>query len=137
MVVKKECSMIAVWKNIRISPKKLRVTWEVIRNKDLKWSLDFLKYAPKKWASLLYKIVHSAMSNAVNNCDQDPKNLKVSKLIINKWIVYKRWQAISRWRMHPILKRTSNVLVELSLKDNISLDSVASLDTENEENSKD
>jgi large subunit ribosomal protein L22 len=35
---------------------------------------------------------------------------------INKGIVYKRWNPVSRWRMHPILKRTSNIILELQVK---------------------
>jgi ribosomal protein L22 len=35
---------------------------------------------------------------------------------INKGIVYKRWNPVSRWRMHRILKRTSNIDLELQVK---------------------
>ena len=108
--------MKAYAKNLRISPKKLRVIAEIVRNKDVNWSLDFLKFAPKKWASLMYKILFSAVSNAENNDSQDRKNLYISALVVNKGIVYKRGQAISRWRSHPILKRTSNVKLELQVK---------------------
>ena len=51
--------MKAYWKNIRISPKKLRVVAEIIRNKDAAWALNFLKFAPKKWAEILYKVLHN------------------------------------------------------------------------------
>lgn len=108
--------MKAYWKNIRISPKKLRVVAEVVRNKDASWALNFLKFAPKKWADILYKVLHSAVSNAVNNNSQDVSNLYIDTLSITKWVVYKRGQPISRWRMHPILKRTSNVKLELQVK---------------------
>jgi ribosomal protein L22 len=42
--------------------------------------------------------------------------LKISSLIISKGIVYKRWNPVSRGRMHPILKRTSNIKLELQVK---------------------
>ena len=108
--------MKAYWKNIRISPKKLRVVAEVIKDKEVNWALNFLKFAPKKWADILYKVLYSAVSNAVNNNSQEVKNLYIDSLMITKWIVYKRGQPISRWRMHPILKRTSNVKLELQVK---------------------
>jgi len=103
-------------KNIRISPKKLRVVAEVVRWQDVESALKFLKFAPKKWADLLYKILHSAVANAENNDSQKASNLYISSLIINKWIVYKRWNAVSRGRMHSILKRTSNIKLELQVK---------------------
>lgn len=108
--------MKAYWKNIRISPKKLRVIAEIIRNKDVTWSLNFLKFAPKKWAKILYKVLHSAVANAVNNDGQDVNSLVIDTLSITKWIVYKRGQPVSRSRMHAILKRTSNVKLELKVK---------------------
>lgn len=108
--------MKAYWKNIRISPKKLRVVAEILKNRDATWALNFLKFAPKKWADILYKVLHSAVSNAVNNNSQDAANLYIDQLVITKGIVYKRWQPISRGRMHPILKRTSNIRLELQVK---------------------
>ena len=108
--------MKAYWKNIRISPKKLRVVAEIIRNKDAKWALNFLKFAPKKWADILYKVLFSAVSNAINNDSQDIDSLYIDTLSITKGIVYKRWLPVSRSRMHAILKRTSNIRLELQVK---------------------
>lgn len=108
--------MKAYWKNIRISPKKLRVVAEVVRARDVNWALNFLKFAPKKWAEIIYKVLHSAVSNAVNNDSQNIDSLYITTLSVSKGIVYKRWQPISRWRTHPILKRTSNVSIELWVK---------------------
>ena len=108
--------MRSVGKNIRISPKKLRVVAEVIKWENVWSALNFLKFAPKKWANLLYKILYSAVKNAENNDGQSAANLYISTMIVNKGIVYKRWNPVSRWRMHPILKRTSNVELELKVK---------------------
>ena len=108
--------MKAYGKNIRISPKKLRVVAEIIRGQDASEALTFLKFAPKKWADLLYKILASAIANAENNDNQKVETLHISTLIINKGIVYKRWNAVSRGRSHPILKRTSNIKLELQVK---------------------
>lgn len=103
-------------KNIRISPKKLRVVAEVVRGMNAEQALKFLKFAPKKGTDLLYKIVHSAVSNAVHNDSQKADELMIDTLIITKGIVYKRGRPVSRGRMHPILKRTSNVKLELQVK---------------------
>lgn len=108
--------MKANLKNVRISPKKLRVSAEVVRWKKVDDALKFLRFAPNKWAKILYKVMFSALKNAENNNNQEIDNLYVWSLIVTKWIVYKRWQSISRWRMHSILKRTSNVILELQVK---------------------
>ena len=108
--------MKAYGKNIRISPKKLRVVAEVIRGQSASEALKFLKFAPKKWALILYKVLYSAVKNAENNDNQKLSDLYVWTLIVNKGIVYKRWNPVSRWRMHPILKSTSNITLGLQVK---------------------
>ena len=108
--------MKAYGKNIRISPKKLRVVAEVIRGQNVNEALGFLKFAPKKGADLLYKILFSAVKNAENNDSQKAEDLYIDTLVITKGIVYKRGNPVSRGRMHPILKRTSNIKLELQVK---------------------
>ncbi|MDD2870625.1 MAG: 50S ribosomal protein L22 [Candidatus Gracilibacteria bacterium] len=108
--------MKANGKNIRISPKKLRVVAEIVRGQDAEQALKFLKFAPTKGADLMYKILASAVANAENNDNQKLSTLYISTLSVNKGIVYKRGNSVSRGRMHPILKRTSNVKLELQVK---------------------
>ncbi len=108
--------MKAYGKNIRISPKKLRVVASIIRWEKVEDALNFLKFAPKKGANILYKLLLSAVANAEHNDGQKRENLIVETVSVNKWIVYKRWNPVSRWRMHPILKRTSNIILELQVK---------------------
>lgn len=102
--------------NIRISPKKLAVVAEVVRGMKAEDALKFLKFAPKKGANLLYKVVLSAVSNAQHNDNQNVADLYLGTLIVTKGIVYKRGRPVSRGRMHPILKRTSNIRLELQVK---------------------
>jgi len=108
--------MKAYGKNIRISPKKMLVIAEAVKGKNASDALKFLKFAPKKWAKLLYKLLYSAVKNAENNESQNLDNLQIATVIVSKGIVYKRGNPISRGRMHPILKRTSNIKLELELK---------------------
>lgn len=108
--------MKAYGKNIRISPKKLRVAAEVVRGMPAIQALQFLKFAPTKGSDILYKVVKSAVSNAEHNENQALTDLYINTLIITKGIVYKRGRPVSRGRMHPILKRTSNVRLELQVK---------------------
>jgi large subunit ribosomal protein L22 len=108
--------MKAYGKNIRISPKKMRVIAEAIKGLSLVEALNFLKFAPKKWADILYKVLFSAVKNAENNSNQSRENLSIQTLIITKGVVYKRGNPVSRGRMHPILKRTTNIKLELQVK---------------------
>ncbi len=108
--------MKASLNNVKISPKKLRVSAEIVRWQKVEEALKFLRFAPNKWAQILYKLLFSASKNAENNNSQEVASLYISTLIITKGIVYKRGQPVSRGRTHSILKRTSNVKLELQVK---------------------
>ena len=109
--------MKAFSRYIRISPYKLLVVAGMVSNQDLNYSLNVLKYLPKKGARMLYKIVKSAASNAENNFKIATKDLKIARIVVNKGPVLKRGLPVSRGRWHPILKRTSYVSVELAMKE--------------------
>lgn len=107
--------MKAYAKNLRISPKKMQPIVTVVRKMTAKEALDILKFMPKKWAGFLYNVIYSAVSNATNNESQNFEDLIIDEIVVNKWIVYKRWNAVSRGRHHKRLKRTSNIKVELQV----------------------
>ena len=108
--------MKALTTNVRISPKKAQVVAAIIRGMDAKKALDMLRYMPNKPAKILYKTLSSAVANAAHNDTQDLSSLVVQTVVINKGMVYKRGNPISRGRSHPILKRTSNISLELSAR---------------------
>jgi large subunit ribosomal protein L22 len=106
--------MKALTRNVRISPKKAQVVAKIIRGMDAQKALDLLKFMPNKPAGILYKTLASAVANAKHNDTQASGNLVISSIMIDKGIVYKRGNPISRGRSHAILKRTSNISLELS-----------------------
>ena len=108
--------MKASVKNVRISPKKLNVIAHIIRNMTAKDALDTLRFMPKKGAQIMYKVVASAVANAVNNDNQNVADLSIGLVSVSAGLVYRRINPISRGRAHRILKRTSHVDLTLSVK---------------------
>lgn len=107
--------MKATLKNARISPKKMNLVAGLVRGAKVEDALNQLKFTPKKAAHLLYKLIASAAANATNNFAQDRDKLYVKSILVGKGITYKRGIPVSRGRYHPILKRNSNVRVEIGL----------------------
>lgn len=107
--------MKAVLRTIRISPKKANLVAGTVRGKKVSEALPLLKYMPKKAAQILYKVVHSAASNAKNNFKQNMDELEVTKILVTKGPTYKRSVPISRGRAQPIRKRTSHITVEVGV----------------------
>ena len=107
--------MQAILRRTRISPKKANLVAGTVREKKVTDALDLLKFMPKKAAKILYKVVHSAASNAKNNFKQSFDELVITKILVTKGPTYKRSVPISRGRTHPIRKRTSHITVEVGI----------------------
>jgi large subunit ribosomal protein L22 len=86
-----------------------------VRDKSAQEALDMLRFMPKKWASIMHKVLKSAVHNAVHNDSQKAENLKVTSVVVSQGMMYKRINPVSRGRAHRILKRTSNVDITLSV----------------------
>lgn len=108
--------MKAKLKNIRMSHKKMLPIADIIRNKPVEEALAILKLMNKKGARYMYKVLHSAVFNAVNNDGKEMKELIVDKVIINKWVVLKRVQYRAKWAMHRKIKGAAHVFVSLGVK---------------------
>ncbi|MBI4127166.1 50S ribosomal protein L22 [Candidatus Peregrinibacteria bacterium] len=112
--------MKAVLKNIGISPKKANLVAEMVRGEMVEKALTMLKFTPKKAAGIMYKVIQSAASNATNNFKQSKAKLYIKEIVVNKGIMYKRSQPVSKGRAHPILARRSNITVIVDVRHNIS-----------------
>ncbi len=106
--------MKAIYRKVRISPKKANLVAKIVRGEKVDTALNVLKYTPKKAAKIIREVLCSATFNAENNFDQKKDILFIKNIIINKGPAYKRHISISRGRVHPILKRTSHIYIELS-----------------------
>ncbi len=107
--------MIARLTQAKISPKKMNLVAGMIRGKKVNEALDILKFTPKKAAQILYKLLASAKSNAEHNFKQDGAKLVIEQILVGDSITLKRHQPVSRGRAHPILKRSSNVIIKVNV----------------------
>lgn len=108
--------MKAIRRYLRISPKKVNLVADLVRNKPVQWAINFLRFTPKKSAKPLMETIRSAAFNAHQNFKQDIKELYISKIVINESTRLKRHRSVSRGRTHPILKKMSHIIVELGVK---------------------
>ena len=105
----------ALEKYLRISPKKLGMVTELIRNKKVSDALYILVNTNKKGAGVLKNVLESALNNAKRLPEKSFKeeDLFISRLVVNMGPSLKRFRAMSMGRAGMIRKRTSHVLVEL------------------------
>lgn len=107
--------MKAKLRQVRISPKKVNLVAGIVRNKPAQEALDKLKFTQKKAAKILYKVITSAIANAENNFKQSLDDLHITEIIVNEGPMYKRSIPCSRGRAHPLLKKTTHILVKVGI----------------------
>ena len=104
----------AVSKYVRISPRKVHNVIDAVKGKPVESGIQILKFMPQKAASILEKIVRSAVSNADHNANIDIDLLVIRNITADQGPSLKRWKARARGRGTRILKRTSHITVILA-----------------------
>ncbi|WP_027357751.1 50S ribosomal protein L22 [Desulforegula conservatrix] len=104
----------AVARYVRISPQKVRKVLGTVKGKPVGAGLDTLKFMPQKAATLLEKILRSAIANAENNNNLDIDSLIVKNIVVDQGPMLKRFRARARGRGARILKRTSHITITVA-----------------------
>ena len=94
----------------RISARKARLVADMIRGRDVQDALNVLKFSPHRAAVMVAKVLTSAVANA-NEAEADVDRLFVHEARVNEGPTIKRWHPKDRGRAHPIMKRTSHIVV--------------------------
>ena len=96
---------------VRISPRKVQIVLDLIRNKPCDMAIAILKHTPKSASEPLLKLLKSAMANAENNNNMDVSRLVVSYCNATAGPTLKRIQARAQGRAYRINKRTSHITI--------------------------
>lgn len=99
----------AILTQVRISPRKVGIVLDLIRNKPVEVAMAILNNTPKSASEPLAKLLKSAVANAENNHNMDTSRLYVSEAHVGPGITLKRIRAKDHGRADRILKRTSNI----------------------------
>ena len=104
-------------RHIRISPRKVGIVLDLIRNKPVDVAMATLKLTPKAASEPLIKLLKSAMANAENNHMMDLASCYVAECWVGAGITMKRIRPKDHGRAHRILKRSSNIFLVVKEKE--------------------
>ena len=104
---------IATAKNIKVSPRKVRLVADSVRDLSIAKAITALMVSRKRGAVSLKKALQSAIANAVNNNNAKKDDLKIKTINVTEGIRYKRYHFAGRGRTRPYMKRTSHINVVL------------------------
>src|SRR3989337_4398123 len=109
-------NIIAKSSSVRVSPRKVRLVADAVKNLPLEQALIALSTLKKRGASDLEKTLKSAIANAVKNKNLQRENLFIETINVSGGPAFRRYHPSTRGRIHPYKKRTSHITVVLSEK---------------------
>ncbi|MBI4756052.1 MAG: 50S ribosomal protein L22 [Betaproteobacteria bacterium] len=101
----------AILKGVRLSAQKGRLVADLVRGKSVDQALNILAFSPKKGATIVRKVLESAIANAEHNDGADIDTLKVKTIHVEKGAVLKRFTARAKGRGNRIVKPTCHIFV--------------------------
>lgn len=101
----------ATVKDTGISARKVKPIIDLVRGKNVVEALDILQFRPGPIAVQVAKLVRSARSNAENELDSSPNELKIVQIYANEGARTTRFRARARGRAARINRRSSHITV--------------------------
>ncbi len=101
----------AILRGTRLSAQKGRLVADQIRGMPVDRALNILAFSPKKGATIIKKVLESAIANAEHNEGADIDALKVKTIYVDKGPSLKRFTARAKGRGNRIEKQTCHITV--------------------------
>ncbi len=100
--------------NLRMSPRKVRLVADLVRKMPVDKALVQLKFANKRAADPLAKLIESGIANAVNTYGLDRSNLFIKEIRSDEGFTLKRWMPKAHGRATVIRKRSAHISLVLA-----------------------
>ena len=109
-----KATVYAKGKYLRVQPRKVAIVMDLVRGASAKEANKVLSFDTTKAAQEVNKVLRSAIANAKHNLSLNEDNLYVHDIQVHEGPMLKRFKFAGRYRVRPILKRTSHIIVGLS-----------------------
>ena len=101
----------AIDKYAKVSPKKARLVMDMIRGKSVNEAQEILRFANKRAASYIDKVLRSAVANADSSGRAEVDDLYVATAAADDGTMLHRWNPGPMGRALPIKKRRSHLKI--------------------------
>ena len=98
---------------VRMSPRKVKVVLDLIRNKPVDVAAAILKFTPKAACEPVGKLLKSAVANAKENHNMDENRLYVAQAMVCPGPIMKRIRPRAQGRAYRVEKRSSHITLVL------------------------
>ena len=107
----------ATAKYLRISPRKARLVFDLIRGKSAREAEAILKFTPNKGAELAAKVLNSAIANAENNPALAKDDLVVTKAFVDEGPSLRRYKPRAQGRADRMVHRMSHITIAVGTRE--------------------
>ena len=106
----------AIAKNVRVTPRKVRLVIDLVRGMDVKEALGILANVNKAAAVPVSKLIKSAAANATNNFGMDEDKLYIATIYANDGLRMKRYLPRAKGSASGLVKRASHITVIVKMR---------------------
>lgn len=97
----------AIARDVRVTPRKVRLVMDLVRGKSVNDALELLFHVNKAASDPVAKLIKSAAANATNNFGMAGDKLYVAEIQASDGVRMKRYEPRGKGASSPIIKRTS------------------------------
>ncbi|MBR6055786.1 MAG: 50S ribosomal protein L22 [Bacilli bacterium] len=97
----------AIARDVRVTPRKVRLVMDLVRGKNVNDALELLFHVNKAASDPVAKLIKSAAANATNNFGMAGDKLYVAEIQASDGVRMKRYEPRGKGASSPIIKRTS------------------------------
>ena len=106
----------AIAKNVRVTPRKVRLVIDLVRGLPVKQALGILENLNKAASEPVSKVIKSAAANATNNFGMDEDALYIAQIYANDGLRMKRYLPRAKGSASGLVKRSSHITVVVKMR---------------------
>ena len=106
----------AIAKNVRVTPRKVRLVIDLVRGLNVKEALGILSNVNRAASEPVMKVIKSAAANATNNFGMDEDALYIAEIYATDGLRMKRYLPRAKGSASGLVKRASNITVVVKMR---------------------
>ena len=106
----------AIAKNVRVTPRKVRLVIDLVRGLPVKQALGILSNVNRAASEPVMKVIKSAAANATNNFGMDEDALYISEIYANEGLRMKRYLPRAKGSASGLVKRSSHITCVVKMR---------------------
>ena len=106
----------AIAKNVRVTPRKVRLVIDLVRGLPVKEALGILSNVNRAASEPVMKVIKSAAANATNNFGMDEDALYIAEIYANDGLRMKRYLPRAKGSASGLVKRSSHITVVVKMR---------------------